>query len=116
MRPPLPRSTRTSSPVNSEIEEVEAETQMGPTSGISKKRKKAGPLTSLLVDENYKLLKVEKLQLDIEEQKLRMELIRFKIEAEKQRADFFRKAGLSFDGNHVMEIKSSDQGQFHMNM
>jgi hypothetical protein len=69
-------------------------------------KRKSGPPTSILVDEQYKVLKVEKLKLDVEEQKLRIQLIHFQIEAEKNRVSFFKKAGLSVTGQHTMEITS----------
>ena len=79
------------------------------------KKRRAGQQTSILVDEDYKQLRVQKMQLDIEEQNLRMEYMRVQIEAEKRRSeaetsrrDFFRLAGLSLTGRQTMVIKSDD--------
>jgi hypothetical protein len=79
------------------------------------KKRRAGQQTSILVDEDYKQLRVQKMQLDIEEQNLRMEFMRVQIEAEKRRSeaetsrrDFFRLAGLSLTGRQTMVIKSDD--------
>jgi hypothetical protein len=91
---------------NDTITQETVNTQQVTASSFSAFKRKSGPLTSILVDERYKVLKVEKLKLDVEEQKLRIELIGFQIEAEKNRVIFFKKAGLSVTGQHTMEITS----------
>jgi hypothetical protein len=128
--PPL-TSPVTSSPIKNTGEVNNASenfvvTPIPPQSRSVQKKRRAGQQTSILVDEDYKMLRVQKMQLDIEEQKLRMEeqklrmeLIRTQIEAEKHRSeaelsrnDFFRLAGLSMTGTHTMVIKS-DEGKHY---
>jgi hypothetical protein len=118
--PPL-TSPVTSSPIKNtgEVNNASEVTPIPPQSRSVQKKRRAGQQTSILVDEDYKMLRVQKMQLDIEEQKLRMELIRTQIEAEKHRSeaelsrnDFFRLAGLSMTGTHTMVIKS-DEGKHY---
>ena len=85
--PPL-TSPVTSSPIKNtgEVDNASEVTPIPPQSRSVQKKRRAGQQTSILVDEDYKMLRVQKMQLDIEEQKLRMELIRTQIEAEKHRS------------------------------
>ena len=119
-------STLTSSPIrggqddtlqtNGENRQDTVNTQQVTVSSSGAFKRKTGPPTSILVDEQYKVLRVEKLKLEIEDQKLRLELVRFQIEAEKNRAAFFKKAELSLTGQHTLKITSEADGVIHMPM
>ena len=84
--PPATPRTATSSPIPPEA----TETFDTASRKQNSKNRSRGPLTSILVDESYKKLKLEKLQLDLEEQKSRMNLLSCQIETEKLKADKLR--------------------------
>jgi hypothetical protein len=111
---PTPR-TNTSSPINEEMDvtvETAAANNTQQTSSNAKKRPR-GPLTSLLVDDRYKELKVEKLQLEMDLIRIQIEAEKRRCEAEQQRAEFFRLAGLTFNGKHTLVIASEEQSSVH---
>ena len=119
MGPPLPpQNTRTSTPVDSETEEE----KLTPSSGIPKnKKRKRGPPTSLLFDDNYKALKVNKMKMDAEEQQLRMQLLQCqiaestqKLEESRKRTDFFAKAGIALDqqgANFIIQVPNENHSE-----
>jgi len=102
--PPVPR-TNTSSPIHEEMDvTIDAAAQNNQQTGTNPKKRPRGPLTSLLVDERFKELKVQKLELEIELMRVQIEESRRRGEAEKERAEFYRKAGLSLENSYNLEI------------
>jgi len=102
--PPVPR-TNTSSPIHEEMDvTIDAAAQNNQQTGTNPKKRPRGPLTSLLVDERFKELKVQKLELEIELMRVQIEESRRRAEAEKERAEFYQKAGLSLENSYNLEI------------
>ena len=125
-----PHASRTSSPIpeegdnHSNGQDTQDNTQQPRSSGPSSnvKKRKIGPPTSILVNDEYKQIKLELMKADLEEKKMRMELMGCQIkkeqaicDAETERANFFRAASLSLTSRHIMTI-DSETGITHLQM
>jgi hypothetical protein len=112
-------STRTSSPVRLAGDDSSSATAT--RSVPAPKRQKRGPPENLWASEDYKALKVQQLQNNLEEQEIRIQLMKAQIEesklrgeeskqraaAEKERETFFHKAGIAIENSFDLQINRS---------
>lgn len=95
----VPRPIRTSSPVG-----LEETTRSSTQTGATVKRKRGGSSQALWTTEAYKELKVQQIELDMEEKRVHIELMKQQIQESKDRADFFKRAGLAIQNRHSLQI------------